>query len=235
MIRLKKGKRKVDINRIITFVVRFLFIAAAATDIILAFLLENVDRNYMYTFVSLLGFILTYIPETVERMTQNRLKMTSALKCAIVLFIFAAEFLGENQNFYVRIPWWDTMLHLTSGVILAMIGFMLFYALNSSAAQIEMSPFLVAFFAFLFTIACGAIWEIFEYMGDRIFSLNMQKYLPPEGVTSLVTDEWRYDSGLIDTMQDLICDGISALVVSIFGYFSIRKRIRKTAETSPSE
>ena len=64
--------------------------------------------------------------------------------------------------------------------------------------------------------------------------MDMQKYLPPEGVTyehmangmtKLIypTDgEWSFDAGLIDTMGDIICDTLAALAVSIVGYFSLK-------------
>ena len=67
-----------------------------------------------------------------------------------------------------------------------------------------MSPFFVAFFAFCFALACGAIWEIFEYLMDVVFGTDMQK------------------SGLNDTMADLIVDSAGAVIISVIGYFFLR-------------
>ena len=147
--------------------------------------------------------------------------------------------MGEINNFYYHIPWWDTLLHTTSGVILAMIGFMLVHALNNSdRITVQLSPFFIALFAFTFALASGAVWEIFEYSGDRLFQMDMQKYLPPaevtyehmaNGMTKLIyptNGSWSFDAGLIDTMDDIICDTLAALAVSIIGYLSLKTRNR---------
>ena len=51
----------------------------------------------------------------------------------------------------------------------------------------------------------GGIWEIFEFGMDSFFGLNMQK------------------SGLVDTMWDLVVDTIGALVISLLGYFYLKR------------
>ena len=240
---LKKKKR--NFNVIITRVVRFIFLLECLVAIFLGifgwedgrFGIELDGQSFMNAFVSLLGFTLTFIPEATERLLKNRIRFSSALKCAIVLFIFGAEFLGEINNFYYHIPWWDTLLHTTSGVILAMIGFMLVHALNNSDRMtVQLSLFFIALFAFTFALASGVVWEIFEYSGDRLFGMDMQKYLPPDGVvyehtasgmTKLIyptNGEWSFDAGLIDTMDDIICDTLAALAVSIIGFISLKTR-----------
>ena len=240
-------KRKRNFNVIITHVVRFIFLLECLVAIFLGFFhwedghfgIELDGQSFMNAFVSLLGFTLTFIPEATERLLKNRVRFSSALKCAIVLFIFGAEFLGEINNFYYHISWWDTLLHTTSGVILAMIGFMLVHALNNSdRITVQLSPFFVALFAFTFALASGAVWEIFEYTGDRLLGMDMQKYLPIDGVsyehmangmTKLIyptNGEWSFDAGLIDTMDDIICDTLAALVVSIIGFISLKTHNR---------
>jgi hypothetical protein len=63
-----------------------------------------------------------------------------------------------------------------------------------------MKPSFVALFAFMFALGMGAIWEIMEFAIDQTFGTTMQK------------------SGLVDTMWDLIVDGLGALTISILGY-----------------
>ena len=79
-----------------------------------------------------------------------------------------------------------------------------------------MTPFFVAFFAFNFAITLGAVWEIYEYTADGILGLNMQKFALEDG-TLLMGRE-----ALSDTMEDLIVDGIGALVINIIGYISLK-------------
>jgi uncharacterized membrane protein YjdF len=122
-------------------------------------------------------------------------------------FIFATLFLGEIQGYYTRFWWWDIALHTSSGVLLGIIGFLLVHILNETEQiDIHMKPGFVAFFAFLFAVGLGAIWEIFEFTMDQVFGLDMQK--------AMLNDP----SGLTDTMWDLIVDTLGALVISLMGY-----------------
>ena len=231
-----KRIQKYDVNRIITLVVRLIFIVEFIIGIFLG-IKNGSGQSFMNAFISVIGFVLTFIPETVERALKNRVRFSSFLKCAIVLFIFAAEFLGEIKNYYYTISWWDTMLHLMSGVILALIGFMLVNALNKSdRITLQLTPLFVALFAFTFAMASGALWEIFEFAGDRLFHMDMQKYKPIDGVIMQILEDgstlityppnvgWSYDAGLIDTMQDIICDFVSAAAVSVLGYITLKAR-----------
>ena len=63
----------------------------------------------------------------------------------------------------------------------------------------------------------GALWEIYEFTGDGLFGLNMQKYMLENG-TQLVGR-----AALGDTMKDIIVDVLGSLLASVIGFFSIRK------------
>ena len=215
-------KRRDTLDSKINFVVRILFILAFLETIVFSFFTKDFS-NIINAFTALLGFALTFVPEAVENISKKRLRFSCGVKIAIVLFIFAAELLGEINSFYEKISWWDNMLHSLSGIILGLIGFMLVYAMNESdKVDIHLSPLFIAAFAFFFAVAAGAVWEIFEFTGDRLFSMNMQKFRPPEGTTELMTESWRFDAGLIDTMTDIILDTISAFFISVLGYIKIK-------------
>jgi uncharacterized membrane protein YjdF len=130
-----------------------------------------------------------------------------------LLFSFAALFLGEVRSYYTRIWWWDIALHASSGLLLGILGFLLVYVLNESRrVDIHMRPRFVALFAFLFAVAAGALWEIFEFTMDQLFGTNMQKPMLGD------------PSGLTDTMWDLIVDTIGAAIISFFGWWYMRRR-----------
>ncbi|HEY9030478.1 MAG TPA: hypothetical protein VIM93_03895 [Kangiella sp.] len=129
-----------------------------------------------------------------------------------IAFIFAALFLGEIRDYYTRFWWWDMALHTTSGFLLGIIGFLMVHILNETEEiGLHMKPGFVAFFAFLFAVGFGVIWEIFEFTMDSLFGMNMQK--------AMLGDP----SGLTDTMWDLIVDAVGALIITIIGYFYIKK------------
>ena len=37
----------------------------------------------------------------------------------------------------------------------------------------QLSPGFVAFFAFCFALACGAVWEIYEFVVDGMLGMNI--------------------------------------------------------------
>lgn len=123
-----------------------------------------------------------------------------------VAFVFASLFLGEIREFYIRFWWWDIALHTTSGLLLGIFGFLLVYVFNENAnVELSLKPRFVALFAFLFAVAVGAIWEIFEFTMDKSLGMQMQK--------PMLNDP----SGLTDTMWDLIVDTIGAAIISASG------------------
>lgn len=124
-----------------------------------------------------------------------------------VLFIFGSLFLGEVHSYYERFWWWDALLHLGSGMLFGILGFLLAYSINQrQLGEPALRPPFVALFAFAFAVALGTLWEIFEFGMDQLFGLNMQK------------------SGLVDTMWDLIIDAAGAIVMSLLGWGYLRTR-----------
>ncbi len=218
--------------------------------IVLAVLIARFIRgDYHSVFLCVLTLILFYIPVIVDR-TFN-VSLPKELEAIILLFVFAAEILGEIGSFYTHIPWWDTMLHTVNGFLMAAIGFAMIDILNNSPRfHISLSPVFVAFVAFCFSMTVGVVWEFFEFGMDVFTASDMQKdrivdilssvTLNPDGlndpvkitdITSTViqaADGQTYtinggyiDIGIADTMKDLIVNCIGAVVFSIIGYFYI--------------
>ncbi|MGE4284794.1 MAG: hypothetical protein AB7G87_13955 [Clostridia bacterium] len=191
--------KKHDRTKIWVFIViRFSVIIAGAIAII--------DRNWTYLGMSILTLIVMLLPSIIEK--QFRLDIPDEFEIVLILFVFAAVFLGELHQFYDKFWWWDKVLHSFSGLILGNIGYLIVSYLNSSTKMnITLSPIFVAVFSFCFAIAMGAVWEIFEYSMDKLFGLFMQR------------------GSLDDTMIDLILDTMGALIFSILGYFQKKGKI----------
>ncbi len=63
------------------------------------------------------------------------------MEVIILLFIFAAEILGEIHAYYILFPFWDTMLHTLNGFLAAAIGFSMVDILNRNERfSFELSP-----------------------------------------------------------------------------------------------
>lgn len=64
--------------------------------------------NFQYVFLCILVLFLFIVPSLIEK--SRGIRFPDTMEIIILLFIFAAEILGEIQEFYVQIPMWDTIL-----------------------------------------------------------------------------------------------------------------------------
>ncbi|MFH1801525.1 MAG: hypothetical protein ABH804_01690 [archaeon] len=194
----------------------FFFNLFIRITLIIAIFFGAYEREWMIIFVSLITFMLTFLPFFVEK--KYKINLPPEIEMIIILFIYAGIFLGEVRDFYYKIWWWDSMLHLSAGISLGFAGFLILYVFYKTG-KFKASPAVIAFFTFCFALALGALWEIFEYYMDNFFALNMQKARNLE----LVYGYFDTRIGVIDTMRDLILDSIGAFIVSICGYIYLKK------------
>ena len=222
--------------------------------VILTLVREFFTRDYFNCLLCLLSLVLFTIPSFIEKTL--KIDLPNLLEVIIYLFIFSAEILGEISNFYNIIPFWDTILHTINGFCCAAIGFSLVDILNRNSKNISLSPLYMSIVAFCFSMTIGVLWEFFEFFGDHLLRMDMQKdtlvetissvNLNPEGLNEpmilkgiegtevIMQDGETYridggylDIGIIDTMQDLFVNLIGAVVFSGFGYVYVRRRDRK--------
>lgn len=141
------------------------------------------------------------------------------LYIAYMLFLWAAIFLGEFALLYYRVPFWDTLMHFFSAVLLTLLGL----SLPTLITGEEISPLLCTILAVGFSVTVGVLWEVYEFSFDGILGLNMQKFatLTRSGLASLTGR-----AALTDTMTDLIVDLIGSLVPSVAAGIYIRKNGR---------
>lgn len=166
-----------------------------------------------------LGLLVIGLPSLIER--KWSFELPNFMSILYFLFLYCAIYLGEVRNFYYLIPHWDTILHAFSGAMLGALGFTLVRILNDSEkVRVTLSPLFICLFAFCFALAVGALWEIYEFSGDAIFGLNMQKFRLADG-TELIGH-----MALADTMKDIIIDAIGAFIVTFIGYFALLGKIR---------
>ena len=216
--------------------------------VILMMILQIFNRNYENVFLCILTLILLIIPSFIQ--INLKIELPTALEITILLVIFAAEILGEIQAYYLKFPFWDTVLHTVNGFLMAAIGFALVDILNRSKKfSIQLSPAFVAIVAFCFSMTIGVVWEFFECGMDQLFGLDMQKDTIVHTIKSVMLDPTKsnrpvgirdiqsvmvngqdlglggyLDIGLLDTMKDLFVNFIGAVVFSILGYFYVKKR-----------
>ena len=168
----------------------------------------------------MLGLGVLSLPSLLER--KFSFEIPNCMSIAYFVFLYFAIYLGEVRQFYYLIPCWDDILHCFSGAMLGALGFSLVSILNDSKnVKVELNPYFICLFAFCFAIASGAIWEIYEFMGDSLFGLNMQKFRLSDGTLLVGSD------ALSDTMFDIIIDTVGALVVVIAAALSTKGKKHK--------
>ena len=161
--------RRIENKRLVVTVYVLLRLA-----VILVLVAQIFNRNYENVFLCVLTLVLFTVPSLVEGWA--RIDLPDTLEIIILCFIFAAEILGEIQAYYVRFPYWDTMLHTMNGFLCAAIGFSLVDLLNRrNHPSLHLSPFYMAVTAFCFSMTVGVLWEFGEYAMDQLFLLDMQK------------------------------------------------------------
>ncbi len=81
--------------------------------IILCLILQLIRKEYENAALCILSLILLFLPFIIER--RLKVDLPNAIEIIIMLFVFFAEILGEINNFYGIIPFWDTILHTLNG------------------------------------------------------------------------------------------------------------------------
>ena len=244
---LRNAKKTLKAKPMVSAVYLFLRVAVLAVMVAQFF-----NGNYENVFLCLMTMILFLVPTILEKSLQ--IDLPNALEIIIMLFVFAAEILGEIRAFYITYPGWDTLLHTLNGFLAAAIGFALVDMLNRDERfSMSLSPVFMAIVAFCFSMTVGVMWEFFECGMDRFFLLDMQKdtvisqistvtldpamanhtvVIPGIRDVILVTDEGQIplnlggylDIGLLDTMKDLAVNFIGAVVFSVIGFFYVKNR-----------
>lgn len=155
--------------------------------VILVLIAQFFKGNFENVFLCILTLILFLVPTFIER--KIHVDLPDTLEIIIMLFIFAAEILGEIQAYYITFHYWDTMLHTINGFLCAAIGFALVDILNRSERfSIQLSPLFLAITAFCFSMTIGVLWEFFECTMDQFFFLDMQKDTVVNTISSVMLD-----------------------------------------------
>lgn len=153
----------------------------------------------------LFGAIVVFIPLIIKPKATEI--FFPAVHVVYYIFIFFSIFGGEVLGLYSRFTHFDSFLHVLSGGLIAAIG----YQIGSNVIDGKKHPFYLAMFAFSFAMTIGIFWEIYEFTGDRLMDLNMQRY---QGLTG-----WH---ALYDTMKDVLCNTAGATVITAL--LSIKKK-----------
>ena len=216
--------------------------------VILAIMVFSIVRGqWENTMTCVMSLGLLMIPTFIEH--KMNIDLPNVMEVIMIIFVFAANVMGELGAFYEAIPIWDTILHALNGFICAGVGFGLIDILNrNEKIKMNLSPMFVCLFSFCFSMTAGTVWEFFEFGVDMLLGRDMQKDTIINSINSVLlsggtNDVTRIkeitetvingknlgingylDIGLIDTMKDLLVNFVGAVIFNFVGYFYLKDR-----------
>lgn len=156
---------------------------------------------------AILVFISSMAPDIVAYLFKIKLSRTTDF--IVQMFIFLSMFCGRMYDFYDIFPWWDLFLHFSSGIIIAMLAIPFIKLYFNEDIYMKISPSFKAIFVFIFSSAGAALWEVWEFSGDRLLGFDSQL------------------NSLMDTMTDICMGTVSGFIIAIMVYFHYKKGIYK--------
>lgn len=164
--------------------------------------------NAYYLLLSAASFVMPFIPNLIYRVF--RLTPAYAITIAARIFIFSAFHIGMAGKGYILMPFYDKIVHAFSGMIFALLGMIIFYALKHGHAVDKKDLRLCTVFSFSFSMMIAAVWEIYEYIIGFVLKTD------PQCVAA---------TGVGDTMGDIIAclAGTIALCLFIIASFKTKK------------
>jgi len=225
----------------------FVIFASVRAIVIISVIRQAFIGNYENTFLCVLTLGLLFVPSLISH--TFKVELPTLLENIVLIFIFAAQVLGELNDYYVKYPLWDSMLHTVTGFLAAAVGLSLIDILNrSDEIELKLSPLFTALVAFCFSMTIAVLWEFMEFSCDVLLRTDMQKdtvldcissvMLNPDAVNTAVkldgiTDtlvngkplgvKGYLDIGLYDTMKDMFVNFIGAVSFSVFGLFYTKR------------
>ena len=162
--------------------------------------------DWMYLVQSVMIAVAMLFPFLLE--TGQHLKVPPVFKIFIIMFVFSGMFLGSVNGVYYRIFWWDSALHLLSGLPIGLFAYSIAlhaYRRKNGDAGLSHGIALLLIFCFIMTI--GALWEIVEFACDTFLGMNMQR------------------ESLLDTMSDILFNTLGAVVFTLAAHHGLKGRI----------
>ena len=183
---------KLKIGNTIAWIVEILLVGVVC--------LALYHRAYLQAITGLVAIIISFIPAMVKRNYRVRLPWAFELVLIAALYLHMS---GLVFGWYSKYAWWDVMTHMLGSAVVAVLGFLIVFALYR-AGKIHVTIGMMSVFTFFFAVAIGGLWEITEFGADTFFHTHNQPSLQ-------------------DTDFDLINDAFAAILVAIFGAHYLQK------------
>lgn len=163
------------------------------------YLILNINNLNLSEILVLLSIVPVLF---LVRIARNllKLKIDDTTEFIYILFIIFAQLIGSTFKVYDLIGNYDNIIHYSSGVLTSTFALTL---LNNTKLENRTKVTDIVFIIFS-SLAIASLWEFFEFTADRLLGGDAQRVL---------------ESGVTDTMTDMICAFLGSILFSILHYF----------------
>ncbi|WP_246514219.1 MULTISPECIES: hypothetical protein [Exiguobacterium] len=152
-----------------------------------------IEEAWFDASVAAAGIVSGLIPFILEKVFKT--EFDAKMKVAYILFLFASQYLGSIVGLYSN-GWWDTFLHVLSGIFIAFLGYDFFSRLDDDI-RLEMPKRFVFVYIVVFAMAGAALWEMYEFTSDLVLNTTMQ------------------GNGNDDTMVDIVAGSLGGIIAAL--------------------
>ena len=165
-------------------------------------------RNWFVGIACIGILMLMNVPLRIRRSVP--IPLSPNTRVLMSLLLFAWLFLGELQDYFGQIVWWDLFLHGFAGAVIALVGVRFGNTMTADdSGSLCIRYAFAGAFGFSLAMAVGSLWEVLEFAIDKLFDREILKPMLGDS------------SGLTDTIFDLVADALGALLACVYGLFRL--------------
>ena len=197
----RQRERNFDAFNVINIMLFFFFLAAFVISAVFCIVdLASATQTSVIPLVErILAIALLFLPLYLRFIFKIQFPRTAT--SLFYLFLFLSIYLGSYVELYDILWWWDILIHALAGLLL---GFLAMFLVNHLAKKGANSPVYIFLFVLCFSMSLTALWEIFEFMIDEIFNMDLQHASDLLG-----------QNALFDTMFDIISGTVGAIISAL--------------------
>lgn len=167
------------------------------------------EQKWIMAALGPVSLLFLLIPKLAEMLF--RFKLGNPVKSMVLVFGIIAFQLGVLLRYYDSIALYDIIMHLLSGVVFTLVGFMLYGKFNRLPHKRSENGLLQTVFALSFSMLIAVLWEAAEFAVFLLIGHDAQHH---------------YDTGVFDTMEDLISCLAGSIIVATDYLLSVKWKKR---------
>ena len=173
-------------------------------------------RKMAYLF-AVAGLVVPWIPFLLTLIFKMEFNFVFLISFQVYAFLAICG--GSQWQLYTAGFSYDKIIHTIGGFMFAFLA----YSIFKNCKKNKLNLFWLFVLVFSFSMMCGGVWEIYEYVTDGILGNNAQGWQGMVGRDALA-----------DTMLDMVCDFAGAVAGAVLAVLIDWKENRKNVETESS-